>query len=830
MPRTTSLLALAGFLCAAPILSAQSAHWEPPGGSLPVGESQTLQLVFEDCSPEDVPPPPKVDGLRMEYQGQSSSFVLNNGSFSRSVSLSYGVLLSNPQGVDIPELPVKTNKGTIRVPATHFAAAGATVGSTGISIDEAAEAKLAPNPTSVWAGQIFDLRYQIDVATGYYPNWGRGAFEWDASPLVIEDWSQPEPFETHNGAGRTGLAYHTRGIAPKPGEIRLNPTNQLISLSVGVAGFGFFQQRQYQQFAVPGKSAPLEVRALPPAPSGFSGAVGEFKISSKVVPLEVKAGEPITWTVELSGSGNWPEIRGLPSREAPGDFQVVQPKPKRTQPTGKLFEGTLAEDVVLVPTKAGSYTLPPLDFTYFDPKSGSYRTVSAPGASLTVDPAPSAAATPGAVAPAAGAPAISLSTPATEAKPPEPPAGSLGDPLAPSAPAPAPIRKRTLAAALATPFVLLSILWAGLALARARATDPLRAQREARRRLAVTLQALRDAPASGKAALLIAWQHDSAILWGVAHAAPPATALGDAAWATLWTEADRFLYGTEAVLPPDWSARAQAAFAAKTLRAFSPARLLLPKNLFPMVLLSLAASGLMRAGPAEAYRSGDFAGAEKSWHDQVAADPLDWSARHNLSLALAQQDRWGEAAAQAAAAFVQNPSNPATARELIVTGDKAGFVPDPLDVLVKQGPLASLARLESPGGWQRVGIGAGALIAASLALLLIAAYRTGRQAWLRSPAFVFFGVGVVAGVASIVAYRAYGITADSRAVVVWGAGTLRSIPTEADTSQKTTTLPAGSTGIADKAFLGWIRLSFPNGESGWILRKEATYLWQAPPE
>ena len=95
---------------------------------------------------------------------------------------------------------------------------------------------------------------------------------------------------------------------------------------------------------------------------------------------------------------------------------------------------------------------------------------------------------------------------------------------------------------------------------------------------------------------------------------------------------------------------------------------------------------------------------------------------------------------------------------------------------------------------------------------------------------MFFCVGVLAGVASFVAYRAYGITSDPRAVVVWGAGTLRSIPTEADTSQKTTTLPAGSTGIADKAFLGWIRLSFPNGESGWILRKEATYLWQAPPE
>jgi hypothetical protein len=89
---------------------------------------------------------------------------------------------------------------------------------------------------------------------------------------------------------------------------------------------------------------------------------------------------------------------------------------------------------------------------------------------------------------------------------------------------------------------------------------------------------------------------------------------------------------------------------------------------------------------------------------------------------------------------------------------------------------------------------------------------------------------IVAGLSSFVGYRAYGITADTRSVVVWGAGVLRSIPTEAEVSQKTTPLPAGSTAIADKAFLRWIRVSFPNGQTGWILRSEATFLWKAPPD
>ncbi len=828
-----ALLILAAALAAGPAAAAQSIHWDPPGGSLPAGEVSTLRLVFDDCSPDDTPSIPKVEGLRLDYQGQSNSYSIINGSFTRDVSMTYSALMSGQQGVDIPEFAVKTNKGPIKVPAAHFSASGATVGSSGISLGEAASATLTPSPDAVWAGEVFDLKYAIDVAAGYYPSWGRGTFEWDPSPLVTEDWSQPEPFETHDGSPRTGLSYRTRAIAPTAGRVRLNPTSQLISLNVGVTGFGFFQQRQYQQFAVPDSPVSIEVRPLPPAPAGFTGAVGQFSVASKVVPLEVKVGEPITWTVELSGPGNWPEIRGLPSREAPAEFQVIQPKPKRTQPQGKLFEGVLSEDVVLVPTKPGSFVLPPLDFTYFDPRSGTYRTVSAPGATVIADPARSAPAAALAEAAAApGAPSVSAAAPTTEAKPPEPPARARGDPVPRAAPASDPLRRRTLAGACAAPFGLLLLFWAVLAYRRALATDPLRESRAARRRLAATLEALRAAPAAGKTALLLDWQRDSAILWGIGHAAPPPASLGDAEWSALWAEADRFLYSAHAVLPADWAARAQAALSKKTLRPFSPLRLFLPRNLIPLLLFLLAAGAprLLAADGTDAYRKLDFAGAGKEWGAEVAADPLDWSARHNLSLALAQQDRWGEAAAQAAAAFVQSPSSPATRRQLVIAGDKAGFMPEPLDVLVQQGPVESLARLESPGDWQRIGVVAAALFAAALALLLACAHGAVRRRWALPAAATALVLAVLAGAASLVAYRAYGITADTRAVIAWRAGILRSVPTEADVSQKTTALPAGSTAIADKAFLRWVRLSFPNGQTGWVPRAEVVYLWRSPPD
>jgi hypothetical protein len=834
MRRTSPIpLVAAAVLWTGTAVHGQSIHWEPPGGSLPVGEVASLQLVFDDCTPDDTPAPPKLDGLRLDYQGQSSNVSIINGTFSRNVSVSFAALLSKQQQVDIPEFSIATNKGRIRVPAAHFNASGATVGSSGVSLSDAAKAKLTPTPDSVWAGEIFELKYSIDVAAGYYPSWGRGTFEWDPSPLVAEDWSQPEPFETHGGDARTGLAYHSRAIAPSAGRVRLSPTSQLINLSVGVSGFGFFQQRQYQQFAVSDTAVSLEVRPLPPAPPGFTGAVGEFKIASKVVPIEVKVGEPVTWTIELSGSGNWPEIRGLPSREAPADFQVIQPKPKRTQAPGKLFDATLAEDVVLVPTKAGTYELPALNFVYFDPASGTYKTISAPGATVTANPAPSAGApVPDQTAAAPGAPKITVDNPTTSAKPPEPPASALGDPLPPSASATAPMRLRTLAAACAAPFAALALLWAALAYGRARATDPLRRRREARERIGATLSSFRSAPSADRPPLLLAWQRDSAILWEIEHAAPPSSALGNPEWAALWSEADRFLYSADSILPTDWVSRAQSELEKKTLPLFSPARLLLPRNLIPVLLcvLSLPTPLVRGAGPGDAYRRGDFAAAEKAWDAEVAGDPLNWSARHNLSLALAQQDRWGEAAVHASAAFVQNPSNAATRRQVIVACEKAGFVPEPLDVLLQSGPVESLARLSSPGAWQRIGLAAAVIAAAALALLLTTAYGPARKRWAVPAALAGLAVALLAGAASLVGHRAYGITADSRAVVVWRAGILRSIPTEADVSQKTTTLSPGTAAIADKTFLTWIRLSFPNGQTGWIPRNEAIYLWQAPPK
>lgn len=823
LARSVFLLLLAALLPG--LAAAQSVRWETAEqGSL----SSTLQLIFEDCAPDGQPDLPQLPNATLTFVGQSESMNIVNFQMTRSVALTYMVRSRQNSPVQIPPFNVRTNKGQIRVPA--FNAAGPSA-----SLDAVASAKLIPERTSVWAGEVFGLNYELTASSRNNPQISP-TFDWNAAPLVAEDWSKPEVREAVvNGERRVNVTFRARAIAKTPNTVKLEAASHLLSIQTGTIGFGIISQPRMEPVSVTSDQPVIEVRPLPAPPAGFSGAVGQFKLVSKVVPEKAAVGEPITWTLELSGTGNWPDLDGLPSRAVSNDFQVVQPKAKRTPAEGKLFDVTLTEDVVLVPTKPGSYTLGPVALSYFDPKSGTYKTLQAPRTTVTVTAPnapqfnimpPTAAATP----PTAGETAPAK--PAAPAKTPPPPAAIPRDPLPGTASAAVPVTFPVLAVWVAAPFAALCGFWLWLAVRRAQETDPVRPRREARDRLAATLARLGSADAAARPALLLAWQHDAAILWQLRQAAPAASALREAAWADLWREADRALYGANHALPADWIVRAQAALAAVKVPGFQPLRLFLPRNLMPFAaafaLAATSAATLLHAAavaPSTAYRSGDFAAAEKAWRAAATQNPTDWIARHNLSLALAQLERPGESAAQATAAFVQAPAEPAVRWHFGQSLEKSGFAAREIAGFQNPNFRFQVARAASPAGWQRLLIAAACAVAGACALLLFRAYRGG-AAWLRPAAAAVCGLGLVASAAAAVGIHTYGTAARPDAVVVARTGTLRSIPTEADTTQKTTALAAGSLAVADRTFLGWTRLSFENGQTGWVRKEEIVALWK----
>jgi hypothetical protein len=816
-------LSLVAFVAA---VRAQTVRWEPSDAGLP----NTVVLVFENCEPDGQPDLPNIPGVTFTSMGrsESSQSTFGPGGFNtvRTIALSYMVRGRQNTPVQIPAFTVKTNKGPQRVEAFNATTPAAP-------LESVASARLLPERTSVWAGEVFGLDYELSASRRTNPQISP-TFDWNAAPLVAEDWSKPEVTEAVvDGERRVKVLFRTRAVAKTPNTIKLEAANPLLSIQTGTIGFGIISQPRMEQVSVTSDRPTLEVRALPNAPAGFSGAVGQFKLTSKVVPQKAAVGEPVTWTLELNGTGNWPEIAGLPVREVSNDFQVVQPKAKRTPVEGKLFDVTLSEDVVLVPTKPGNYTLGPVNFTYFDPKTGSYKTITAPRSTVAISAPNISQFNVGPQPLRTEPPPPAQETPPPPATPPAPTAIPR-DPLPGSDEVFAPLAISTLLLCLLVPLGGVLLVWLGFAIARARQTDPVRPRREARDRLAKTLARLQHAEGAEVDRLLLAWQRDSGRLWQLSSAVPRPSAVPDATWSTLWAEADRALYGPkpESALPGDWAARAQAALAGIHVPGFKPSRLFLPQNLMPFAALVtvtlLVTTTIVHAAELDAmaaYRQGDFAKAEQGWQTAVGQRPTDWIARHNLSLALAQQERAAEAAAHAAAAFVQNPTNPSVRWHFALIAGRAGAVPAALGAFIAPGAQQSIGRLASPARWQIVLIMAAVGVAVALGMLLARAYGHGTRA-IRWTAFTILGVSVAALGVAIAGLKSYGITAKAESVIVARPALLRSIPTEVETSQKTSPLGVGSVALTDNAFLGWRRLVFENGQTGWVRKDDIVPLWR----
>ena len=842
------VFALAFALLAGASSLAQSVRWDPPGGQLGFNQVSQLSLVFENCEPDGDVHLPKVDGLVFAGQAsQSSQTSIVNFKMTQTFSLIYPVRPTKRANVSIPAFEIQTDKGALRVPAASYAVGDATVGSSGLAVDDVASARLTVPKDTFWAGEVFPVVYNLNVVRRYFHSLATN-IEWQPAPLVAEDWTKPDPSETLvRGERRVISAQSSRAYAKQAGTIAAKPASQMVNLMVGSTGFGIFSAPTVEQRQVDTNSLELTIKPLPPAPADFSKAVGEFTFTSKVIPTAAAVGEPVTWTLELAGTGNWPDITGLPQREVSNDFQIVQPKSKRAMKDGSLFDGTLSEDVVLVPTKPGTYKLSPVRFTYFDTKTGSYRTVASEPVTVTVG-----ASTQPVQAPAgSGAPVqFSINTPPSTtpaapvlpaAVPPVPPENLPRDPLAEPAQGfvPLPMRALVLVCLLSSVLCVL-VVWMLLAALRSRQNDPQRLRREARARLAAALAELR-ASGSQPSALgsaLRSWQQHTAALWEVPHAAPGTPLLHacvtarerDAApnWARLWSEADRALHGREQTLPKDWQSRAESALQAVRVPGWPPFSLFAARNLLPFLftlILVLAPVAARADAAGEAYKRGDFAAAEAAWRKTLGTAPSDWTARHNLGLALAQQDRWAEATAHWTSAFLLNARAETTRWDLALGLQRSGMAPPELVELSRGEGRFKFVRVATPGEWQLALVLAALLLAVALILLLLQGYRR-IGGWGKPVALTTSLLAVLLAAAATLSLHAYGTLAEPEAALVWRASTLRSIPTDADTSQKSSPLSAGSVAVCEKTFLGWTKLSFAGGQTGWARTEDLIKLYR----
>jgi len=121
----------------------------------------------------------------------------------------------------------------------------------------------------------------------------------------------------------------------------------------------------------------ITVKALPTkdVPDSFSGAVGDFSFDVIATKRNLNISEGLNLEMKVSGNGNL-KLFEIPKPEIPSSLEVYEPEHSekiRTSLSGT--KGSIIDNYTVVANEAGKYPIGPFTFSFFNPKSNSYKTV-----------------------------------------------------------------------------------------------------------------------------------------------------------------------------------------------------------------------------------------------------------------------------------------------------------------------------------------------------------------------------------------------------------------------------------------------------------------------
>ena len=134
----------------------------------------------------------------------------------------------------------------------------------------------------------------------------------------------------------------------------------------------------------------ITVKPLPieGKPDNFSGAVGVFNFNVSTNKTTLDANEALELKIRVKGTGNL-KLFNLPSLNLPSSLEVYEPvRDNKIAVNIKGMNGFINDTYTVIPQYKGSYPIRPILFSYFDPPSKSYKTVSSDEIIIQVENGP----------------------------------------------------------------------------------------------------------------------------------------------------------------------------------------------------------------------------------------------------------------------------------------------------------------------------------------------------------------------------------------------------------------------------------------------------------
>lgn len=166
----------------------------------------------------------------------------------------------------------------------------------------------------------------------------------------------------------------------KTGELSLEPLTLDISVEVPSNRRDIFGRRATTTVnrTVTAGNRNIEVKPLPKQgrPENFSGAVGEFDFEVESSKKTLAASEAFNLKLEVSGKGNL-MLFELPEPILPSSLEIYDPEHSEDIKTSlNGTKGRILDNYTIVTNESGQYPIPPISFSFFNPKTKRYETIN----------------------------------------------------------------------------------------------------------------------------------------------------------------------------------------------------------------------------------------------------------------------------------------------------------------------------------------------------------------------------------------------------------------------------------------------------------------------
>lgn len=369
--------------------------------SLAVGNAALLTVTIQGNKNAQVQIP-EIEGLFIEGRGHSTNIQFGNGQMTSSITKRYIVRPSKEGDYTIGPITIESDgkKLTVQNSPQLKVTKGAAPGKAGshaapsIDLKNIAHIEISGLKKQALVGELIPIKIhaffkqseQISLASVQSkPTLDGSAF----TVKHADDKTRRGPI-TKDGQSYYVIIFKAAISPIKPGEFEL-PFTMDATMRIReqppqrrrrTSGFNdpflnsFFARSVQKSIHVTSKPFKIKVSTAPTEnqPAGFNGAIGQFTLTATAPSEPIRAGDPLTLTIKVSGNGNLSRLKS-PSLIDGSSWKTYPAKDHIIGGNALGSSGTKVFEQTIVPRNPSVTEIPGVALSYFDPEKGTYQTI-----------------------------------------------------------------------------------------------------------------------------------------------------------------------------------------------------------------------------------------------------------------------------------------------------------------------------------------------------------------------------------------------------------------------------------------------------------------------